>query len=163
MDAKISCPNCGEGLDVPLSTSFVCPKCGELLVRASTHKLILAHPIKTYLELDEKSKAPGTAEYLDPALPSGGLQLSDRRRKRSAQLASERINQQKKSEHRGFAAGFILSILGGLLLLSTWARAFILGNDWLGFTGIAAGLFLIFLGLAVAIWFYRLMRSADKI
>ncbi|MCL4393243.1 MAG: hypothetical protein M1482_00195 [Chloroflexi bacterium] len=122
------------------------------------NKLILAHPILTYLALDERRREPLTASsaaIAAPAIPP----LSSRRRQKENELASERIAQQKKDLSRGFAASILFAVFGALFVLLGLLRFLLISDDWLNLLAFGIGAVFIPVGAYLARWHWLTARS----
>ncbi len=155
MESQFFCPNCGESLDSePTESTFVCNHCGEALVYSSDHKVILAKPIRTYLEPEstELGSSPNNELRVIP-------RASPERQKRAAELAIERIADEKKDLRRGFIYGIVFAIFGGVFLIISLLRILFVTSDWLNFVGFGFGFLILVVGIYLATWFFRSWQS----
>ena len=158
VENDLPCPNCGEPLDsVPSDSEFACLHCGELLALSTDNKVVLARPIQTYLELDEES--PADIEGATANETTSPPQISERRRRKAAEIAYERIANEKKDISRGFFYGFFFLVFGAVFLTISLSRLILVSNDWLNLVGFGVGLVFTALGGYLALWFHKLSRS----
>ncbi len=159
MESQFFCPNCGESLDSePTESTFACSHCGEALVWSSDHKVILAKPIQTYLEPEGQPQSPGLGSSVNNELRVIP-QVSPERQKRAAELAIERIADEKKDLRRGFVYGIVFTIFGGIFLVISLLRILFVTSDWLNFVGFGVGFLILLVGIYLATWFFRSWRS----
>ncbi len=160
----LSCPNCGDQFEIPVGKPlFNCRKCREALLLSADGKIVLANPIRTYLELNEQTAVqPLDNEALSSATSNDVVPISARRQKKHIQLANERIVQEKQLTARAFGSGLLSMILGGLLLLLMWVRIQFTYVDWMSFALIAFGLVLFVIGAYTTLWSHREMRSVAE-
>jgi predicted RNA-binding Zn-ribbon protein involved in translation (DUF1610 family) len=162
VESQFFCPNCGESLDSePTESEFGCRHCGEALVYSSDHKVTLAKPIQTYLESDGQpqsndSESSGKSEIR--VIP----QLSPERRKRTAELAIERIASEKRDLRKGIVYGIIFTIFGGIFLLVALLRILFVTSDWLNLVGFGFGFLIMALGIYLTNWFFRSSQSLSE-
>jgi hypothetical protein len=159
MEYRWLCPNCGEQIKAPSdSVALMCDSCGKSLLFSSEHKLILAEPITTYHDSSLASDDLGGRQRLFPGAGPETLQLSDHRKRKADQLARERVSQERKTFRQGLVSGFLVIILGGLLLLSIGIHIYYFESNWLDLAGIVVGGCFLGLGLFIVVWFLRAMR-----
>jgi uncharacterized membrane protein YcjF (UPF0283 family) len=128
------------------------------LVYSSDHKVILAKPIQTYLESAEQPQSIEFGSSGDNeirVIP----QLSPERQKRAAELAIERIADEKKDLRKGFIYGIVFTIFGGIFLIISLLRLLFVTGDWLNFAGFGFGFLIMAVGIYLATWFFRSSRS----
>lgn len=162
MESQFFCPNCGESLDSePPDPEFSCRHCGEALVYSIDHKVTLAKPIQTYLESDgqpQSNELESSEENEIRVIP----QLSPERRKRAAELAIERIANEKKDLRKGIVYAIFFTIFGGIFLLVSLLRILFVTSDWLNYVGFGFGFLIMALGIYLANWFFKSSRSLSK-
>ena len=161
VENDLPCPNCGEPLgSVSSDSEFACEHCGELLAVSIDNKVVLARPIQTYLEVDEQP--PADTERATASEPTEVPQISDRRRRKAAEIAYERIAIEKKDLSRGFFFGSFFLVFGAVFLIISLARLLLVSNDWLNLVGLGFGLIFTALGGYLALWFHKLSRSLSN-
>jgi hypothetical protein len=135
---------------------FACAHCGELLVVSFEHKLVLANPDQTFVDLTTQSaqSRPADAQW--------GNQISASRRRRASELALERTMDEKDRALKGFVYGILLVVFGGLLMVIAFLRYSFLSDDWLNIIGFGLGLVFIPLGAYTTVWFSLMARSKGK-
>jgi len=160
----LPCPNCGDQFEIPVGKPlFNCHKCREALLLSADGKVVLANPIRTYLELKEQTEVQSPdGEAHSSAASDGVVPISARRQKKHIQLAYERIVQEKQLTARAFGSGVLSMILGGLLLLLMWIRIQFSYVGWMSFAFLAFGLVLVIIGAYMTLWFHRAMRSVAE-
>lgn len=156
------CPNCGELIDIQSTQSSVtCEHCHEVLLVSTGSRIVLANPIRTYLssdrfmEKDESQQLRFSAASRPP--------ISVERKKRTAQLAYERMTRQEQLDRSGLIYGILAIVFGALLGVLGWLRLEYIQTDWVGWLGLWIGVFIFALGLFVTIWFFRSIRSAQTV
>lgn len=163
VESKFSCPNCGESLDSqPIESQFNCPCCGEALLLSSDHKVTLAKPIQTYLGLGEEIQGPAemrsAGENETPSIP----QRSDLRKRKTAELALDRIADEKRDVTRGIFYGILFIVFGGTFILISFLRQLFVSSDWLNLVGFGLGLVFVPLGAYFAYWFYKSSQTLSE-
>jgi hypothetical protein len=152
------CPNCGEQIDgVREKVESACAHCGEALTVSFENKIVLAHPVQTFV--DPASRARGKPRQTDSVR---GNQISDARKRRSNELALERNQQEQDHALKGLVSGIMGVVFGGLLMALAFLRLAYLSDDWLNYVGFSLGLVFVLLGAYIAIWFSLLARAKGK-
>ncbi|MEW5717953.1 MAG: hypothetical protein AB1817_04935 [Chloroflexota bacterium] len=123
------------------------------------NRVVLAHPIPTYLTSDNSTEksAPAQARLSTATRPP----ISANRKKRTAHLAYERMTRQEQLDRSGLIYGMLALGFGGVLAILCWLRSEYLQDDWIGWVGRWLGALVFAAGAFVAIWFYRSLRSAQ--
>lgn len=126
MDSAIEslCPDCGQPLSVaPSVEQFACDRCGQALVLTPDRRILLAHPIDTYLAPPQGQPDPG-AEMMPSLPPPRAITPAEvQRRRRSVALAGERSALRKKQARQlsGFGAVLVgVGILAAGVALARW-------------------------------------------
>lgn len=156
------CPNCGNEVVVqPAQASVTCNHCREILAVLAEQRIVLANPLRTYLpsdasvEQDEHQRLHFSVAARPP--------LSPERKKKTAQLAYERMTRQEQVDRSGLVYGIFAIVFGGFLSSLCWFRTEYIQNDWVGWVGLWIGAGVFALGLLVTFWFLRSIRSAQAI
>jgi uncharacterized membrane protein YcjF (UPF0283 family) len=142
-------------------STVACNHCGETLLVFADRRVVLANPIRTYLapnnsaEKSEQTRVHFSATTRPP--------ISAERRRRTAQLAYERVTQQQQLDHSGLVCGVLAIVFGGVLGILSWLRSEYIQNDWIGWAGMWIGALVFAAGMFVAIWFFRSLRSAQAV
>jgi hypothetical protein len=163
VSSQFFCPNCGESLDSQsIRSQFNCRHCGEALLLSTDNKVTLARPIQTYLSLDEHVPGNlGTSLSPDrdaPFIP----QRSTQRKRKSAEIALERIANEKRDFSRGVWYGILFIVFGCIFILVSFLRQVFISSDWLNWLGFAVGLIFLPLGGYFAYWFFKSSQSLSK-
>jgi predicted RNA-binding Zn-ribbon protein involved in translation (DUF1610 family) len=163
MESKFLCPNCGEPLDSQLTEAqFTCRHCGEALLFSSDHKVTLAKPIQTYVALGEPIPDTLDASFSGDKETSSIPQRSTERKKRAAELALERIADEKRAVTSGIFYGILFIVFGGIFILVSFLREWFIASDWLNWVGFGLGLVFVPLGVYFSFWFYRSSQSLSE-
>ncbi len=162
MKNTFPCPNCGAPVDISGDIpEFHCDRCGEALAASSDGKLVLVHTLQTYVDFDNLEQDPGSQNRKQEN-PANVLSIFYERKKRSAEIAYERLGQEKKFAYRGFFFGILFVVFGGILLSLAYARYLLRIEDWLNFAALGFGLIFVPLGVYVMLWFALTLRSWSK-
>jgi predicted RNA-binding Zn-ribbon protein involved in translation (DUF1610 family) len=160
VESQFFCPNCGESLDSrSLRSQFNCRHCGEALLLSSDNKITLAKPIQTYLALDDQVQ--GT-DYPPDKGAASIPQRSTQRKRKTAEIALERIANEKRDFTRGIFYGLLFIIFGMIFILISFLREAFVSSDWLNWIGFAVGLVFLPLGAYFALWFYNSSQSLSR-
>jgi DNA-directed RNA polymerase subunit RPC12/RpoP/uncharacterized membrane protein YcjF (UPF0283 family) len=155
------CPNCGKLIDIQSAKSAImCNHCGEALLVSPGSRVVLANPIRSYLtpeDSDEKSEHLRIRFSATTRPP-----ISTERRKRTAQLAYERMTQQEQLDHSGLVYGILAIVFGGVLGILGWLRSEYVQNDWIGWAGVWIGALVFAAGTFITILFFHSLRSAKS-
>ena len=163
MESKFFCPNCGEPLDPrTVRSQFNCLHCGQALLLSDDNKVTLAVPIQTYLSLqDDTLTSPGIGSFPDKE-SAAGPERSTLRKRKAAEIALERIANEKKDMSRGVWYGVLFIVFGGIFILVSFLRQLYLSSDWLNWLGFAVGLVFVPLGAYFAYWFHKSSQSLRR-
>ena len=154
------CPNCGKSIDIkPAKSAIRCNHCGEPLLVSPGSRVVLANPIRSYLTPENSDEESGHPQirFSAPTRPP----VSAERRKRTAQLAYERVTQQEQLDHSGLVYGILAIVFGGVLDILSWLRSEYVQSDWVGWVGLWIGALVFVAGAFVTTWFFRSLRSAQ--
>lgn len=158
MKDKSVCPNCGKPIEVPsAATTMHCSHCNEELVVSNGGRVILAHPIRSYL-LSDNVEGREARPSSPPAFATRPP-LSPERKKRAVRLMHERLVHQEQLYHSGLIYGILAVVFGGLLGLLSWLRSEYVSGDWTSWLGLGFGTIVFAIGLFVTIWFLRALKS----
>lgn len=162
LESQLFCPNCGESLDSrPVLSKFNCLHCGQALLLSADNKVTLAVPLQTYLSLD--GRVSGSA---GPTLPPNDTSVvperSTQRKRKAAEIALERIANEKRDFTRGVLYGILFIAFGIIFILVSYLRATFVSSDWLNWIGFAVGLLFLPLGAYFAIWFRKTLQSLSR-
>lgn len=94
--------------------------------------------------------------------PATAPEPSPQRKKRSYELARQRIAEEKNQSVRGFVYGIFFAIFGGLLLVSSLLRMLFVADDWLNLVGLGFGVVIIPIGVYITAWFSVTLRAWNK-
>ena len=154
------CPNCGKLIDIQSPESAVtCNHCGEALLVSPGNRVVLANPIRSYLNPENSDEESGHQRIRFSATTRPPI--SAERRKRTAHLAYERVTQQEQLDHSGLVYGILAIVFGGLLGLLSWLRSEYVQSDWVGWVGLWIGALVFATGTFVTVWFVRSLRSTQ--
>ena len=162
MESQLFCPNCGESLDSRIVRSqFNCSHCGQTLLLSNDNKVTLAVPLQTYLSLD--GRVPGsTITNLPPNDTAIIPERSTQRKRKAAEIALERIADEKRDSSRGVLYGILFIVFGIIFILVSFLRETFVSSDWLNWLGFAVGLLFLPLGAYFAYWFYKSSESLSR-
>ena len=128
---------------------------------SSDNKVTLAVPLQTYLALDDH--LPGSVETILPPEDAAAVpQRSTQRKRKAAEMALERIANEKKDFSRGVLYGILFIVFGSVFILISILREAFVSSDWLNWIGFAVGLFFLPLGAYFAYWFLKSSQSLSK-
>ena len=123
------------------------------------YKVTLARPLQTYMALGDQVSAP---EELGSASETESSSISPQRKRRAAELALERIANEKRDVTRGIFYGIFFIIFGAVFLFISSLRQAFISSDWLNLVGFGLGLVFVPLGIYFAYWFYKSSQYLDK-
>jgi len=159
---NLLCPNCGGALaHVSQSSRFTCPACGRELEMRSPRKVIIAEPLADFAAPDQARRAnpapaPGTSA------PPWVNTLSPQRKKRSAELAQERLTQERVINFKTRGLGIWSIVLGIFALGMGWLRWLYLQDDWMGVAMGVFGALSLCGGLVMTLRFYFTARALTE-
>ena len=129
---------------------------------SADNKVTLAKPIQTYLALDEHIQGNwGTGLPADKDVLSIP-QRSTQRKQKAAEIALERIANEKRDFTRGVWYGILFIVFGCIFILISFLRQSFISDDWLNWLGFAVGFVFLPLGGYFAYWFLKSSQSLSK-
>ena len=128
---------------------------------SADNKVTLAKPIQTYLALDDHATASWGTDLPDKDVLSIP-QRSNQRKQKAAEIALERIANEKRDFTKGIWYGILFIVFGCIFILVAFLRQSFISSDWLNWIGFAVGLAFLPLGAYFAYWFYKSSQTLSR-